>query len=91
LELMELSETTELVHFLNPNEVSLLNSRAEGIVFLRFAPIVLDLPSYKSFIRTKESKVAGVIRLVPMSIQLEYIRSNTQSTEIFTEQVDSSY
>jgi len=91
LELMELSETTELVHFLYPNEVSLLNSRAEGIVFLRFAPIVLDLPSYKSFIRTKESKVAGVIRLVPMSIQLEYIRSNIQSTEIFTELVDPSY
>jgi hypothetical protein len=75
LDLMNLEQTAELVHFLNPNEVSLLNSRSEGLVFFRFAPIVLDLPAYQNFIRTKESKVAGVMRLVPMAIQLEYIRS----------------
>ena len=79
LDLMNLPDTAELVHFLNPNEVSLLNSRSEGLVFFRFAPIVLDLPSYQSFIRTKESKVAGVLRLVPMAIQLEYIRSSNDN------------
>jgi len=89
LELMDLTETTELVHFLSPNEVSLLNSRAEGIVFFRFAPIVLELPAYQNFIRTKESKVAGVIRLVPMSIQLEYLRSQEQSSSALSDQIET--
>jgi hypothetical protein len=71
---MELNEESELVHFLNSDEVSLLNGRSEGIIFLRFAPLVLDLPGYAQFVRTKESKVAGVMRLVPMSIQFEYLR-----------------
>ena len=74
LDLMELNEESELVHFLNSDEVSLLNGRSEGIIFLRFAPLVLDLPGYAQFVRTKESKVAGVMRLVPMSIQFEYLR-----------------
>jgi len=91
LDLMNLSDTAELVHFLNPNEVSLLNSRSEGLVFFRFAPIVLDLPSYQSFIRTKESKVAGVIRLVPMAIQLEYIRTNSGSIDEITAKNETSY
>ena len=71
---MNLPDTAELSHF-QLNEVSLLNSRSEGLVFFRFAPIIRS-PSYQSFIRTKESKVAGVLRLVPMAIQLEYIRSS---------------
>ena len=86
---MDLTETTELVHFLSPNEVSLLNSRAEGIVFFRFAPIVLELPAYQNFIRTKESKVAGVIRLVPMSIQLEYLRSQEQNSSALSDQIET--
>lgn len=79
LDLMELTEESELVHFLNSDEVSLLNGRSEGIIFLRFAPFVLDLPSYAQFVRTKESKVAGVMRLVPMSIQFEYLRFETSN------------
>ena len=55
-------------------EVSLLNGRSDSIIYTRFAPIVLDLPGYKNFIRSKESKVAGVLRLIPMSIQIEYVR-----------------
>ena len=74
LELMETDENAELVHFLNSEEVSLLNGRSDSIIYTRFAPIVLDLPGYKNFIRSKESKVAGVLRLIPMSIQIEYVR-----------------
>ncbi|MDC0140727.1 hypothetical protein OAI72_00860 [bacterium] len=74
LELIETDENAELVHFLNSEEVSLLNGRSDSIIYTRFAPIVLDLPGYKNFIRSKESKVAGVLRLIPMSIQIEYVR-----------------
>ncbi len=75
LDLMELDDNSELVHFLNSEEISLLNGRSEAIINLKFAPLVLDLPVYKDFIRTKESKVAGVLRLVPLSIQIEYLRA----------------
>lgn len=74
LELMELSETSELVHFLNSEEVSLLLGRSNSIIYFRFAPLVLDLPNYKNFVRTKESKVAGVMRLVPMSFEVDLTR-----------------
>ena len=58
LDLMNLPDTAELVHFLNPNEVSLLNSRSEGLVFFRFAPIVLDLPSYQeALLEQKKAKL----------------------------------
>ena len=77
LDLMELTEDAELVHFLNSEEVSLLNGRSEGIKLFRFAPLVLDLPVYPNFIRTKESKVAGIMRLVPMAIQFDYLRYST--------------
>ena len=52
----------------------LVITKSDSIIYTRFAPIVLDLPGYSNFIRTKESKVAGVMRLVPMSIQIEYLR-----------------
>ena len=78
---MELNEDDELVHFLNSEEVSLLNGRSEGIKVFRFAPLVLDLPVYSNFIRTKESKVAGIMRLVPMSIQFDYLRFATSREE----------
>ena len=81
LDLMELNEDDELVHFLNSEEVSLLNGRSEGIKVFRFAPLVLDLPVYSNFIRTKESKVAGIMRLVPMSIQFDYLRFATSREE----------
>ncbi|MDC0058355.1 hypothetical protein OAJ22_00415 [Acidimicrobiaceae bacterium] len=74
LDLLEPADTNELVHFLHSDEVSLLNAKSDSIIYTRFAPIVLDLPGYSNFIRTKESKVAGVMRLVPMSIQIEYLR-----------------
>ena len=74
LDLLEPEDTNELVHFLKSEEVSLLNAKSDAIVYTRFAPVVLDLPGYSNFIRTKESKVAGVMRLVPMSIQVEYLR-----------------
>ena len=74
LDLLDPEDTNELVHFLHSEEVSLLNAKSDAIIYTRFAPIVLDLPGYNNFIRTKESKVAGVMRLVPMSIQIEYLR-----------------
>ena len=74
LDLLDPEDTNELVHFIHSEEVSLLNAKSDGIIYTRFAPVVLDLPGYSNFIRTKESKVAGVMRLVPMSIQIEYLR-----------------
>ncbi len=74
LDLLDPEDTNELVHFIYSEEVSLLNAKSDGIIYTRFAPVVLDLPGYSNFIRTKESKVAGVMRLVPMSIQIEYLR-----------------
>lgn len=74
LDLLNLDENSELVQFLNPEEMSLLNGRSEAVLFFRFAPVVLDLPAKSNFVRTKESKVAGVLRFIPMSIYIEYLK-----------------
>ena len=79
LNLMELDENSELVHFMNSDEVSLLVGRTESLVYFRYAPIVLDLPNYSNFIRSKDSKVAGVMRLIPMSLVIDYLRISQHS------------
>jgi len=76
LDLLNLDENSELVQFLNPEEISLLNGRSESLLFLRYAPLVLDIPPKNNLVRTKESKVAGVIRFIPMSFYFEYLRFN---------------